>query len=230
MLRTNSRPRISLLGLDALQGTPLEPLQILADLLAEATHKWITALGHATQIGPCGKWGRDGRFLTAIDRITAIEDRADDAEHAFAATAVRHAQDFRQLDLFSAIGAKLEAAADALKQASLILREHVLGGRSAPAWQSVPRWLLELEVDLNHRQCRIGPTILKEADFLSLNGNIGAVHLGRLTPLTERSHAPWLPYRPGAKQPLLSQVRRPGAQPGRLVRNVIARQCGSASK
>jgi hypothetical protein len=211
MLRTNSRPRISLLGLDALQGTPLEPLQILADLLAEATHKWITA-------------------LTAIDRITAIEDRADDAEHAFAATAVRHAQDFRQLDLFSAIGAKLEAAADALKQASLILREHVLGGRSAPAWQSVPRWLLELEVDLNHRQCRIGPTILKEADFLSLNGNIGAVHLGRLTPLTERSHAPWLPYRPGAKQPLLSQVRRPGAQPGRLVRNVIARQCGSASK
>ena len=43
-----------------------------------------------------------------------------------------------------------------------------------------------LDVDLNHRQCRIGATVLKEGDFLSLNGNTGAVHLGRLTPLTER--------------------------------------------
>jgi pyruvate, orthophosphate dikinase len=43
-----------------------------------------------------------------------------------------------------------------------------------------------LEVDLNHRQCRIGATVLKEGDFLSLNGNTGTVHLGRLTPLTER--------------------------------------------
>jgi pyruvate,orthophosphate dikinase len=43
-----------------------------------------------------------------------------------------------------------------------------------------------LEIDVEHRRCRIGGTTLNEGDFLSLNGNTGAVHLGRLAPLTER--------------------------------------------
>jgi pyruvate, orthophosphate dikinase len=43
-----------------------------------------------------------------------------------------------------------------------------------------------LEIDLDRRQCRIGGTVLNEGDFLSLDGNAGAVHLGRLTPLIER--------------------------------------------
>jgi pyruvate, orthophosphate dikinase len=43
-----------------------------------------------------------------------------------------------------------------------------------------------LDIDLDHRQCRIGGKLLAEGDFLSLNGNTGAVHLGRLAPLTER--------------------------------------------
>jgi hypothetical protein len=42
------------------------------------------------------------------------------------ASAVEHARDFRQLHLFTAIGGKLEAAADALKHSGLILHEHVL--------------------------------------------------------------------------------------------------------
>ena len=43
-----------------------------------------------------------------------------------------------------------------------------------------------LEIDLDHRQCRVGGTVLNEGDFLSLDGNTGAVHLGQLTPLIER--------------------------------------------
>jgi pyruvate,orthophosphate dikinase len=43
-----------------------------------------------------------------------------------------------------------------------------------------------LEIDLDRRQCRIGATLLNEGDLLSLNGNTGTVHLGRLVPLTER--------------------------------------------
>lgn len=43
-----------------------------------------------------------------------------------------------------------------------------------------------LEIDLDHRQCRIGGKVLNEGDFLSLNGNTGTVHLGRLATLTER--------------------------------------------
>jgi pyruvate,orthophosphate dikinase len=44
----------------------------------------------------------------------------------------------------------------------------------------------ELEIDLGRRQCRIGGMLLREGDFLSLNGNTGAVHAGRLVPSTER--------------------------------------------
>ncbi len=43
-----------------------------------------------------------------------------------------------------------------------------------------------LEINLESRQCTIGGTVLNEGDFLSLDGNTGAVHLGCLTPLLER--------------------------------------------
>ena len=115
-----------LLVLGALQGKPLETLQMLADLLVEASQEWIKALGHATQIGRAASDAETEDFLRAIDRIAALEHQADDAERALAAATVQHAPDFRQLHLFTAIGGKLEAAADALKHASFILREYVL--------------------------------------------------------------------------------------------------------
>ena len=43
-----------------------------------------------------------------------------------------------------------------------------------------------LEINLDSRQCTIGGTVLNEGDFLSLDGNTGAVHLGSLTPVVER--------------------------------------------
>jgi len=118
---------VSLIGLDALQGEPLAALQILADLLVEAAQEWIKALGHASQIGRAAGDAETEDFLTAIDRIGALEHQADDAQRALTASTVQHARDFRQLHLFSAIGDRLEEAADALKHASLILHEHVLG-------------------------------------------------------------------------------------------------------
>ncbi len=43
-----------------------------------------------------------------------------------------------------------------------------------------------LEPDLVRRQCRIGSALLNEGDDLSLNGETGAVHPGRLTLISER--------------------------------------------
>jgi pyruvate,orthophosphate dikinase len=43
-----------------------------------------------------------------------------------------------------------------------------------------------LVIDLARRQCRIGDILLNEDDLLSLDGNTGAVHAGRLTQVTER--------------------------------------------
>jgi uncharacterized protein Yka (UPF0111/DUF47 family) len=117
---------VSLIGIDALKGKPLEKLQILADLLVETTQVWIMALGHATRIGRAASGVETEDFLAAIDRIAALEHKADDAQRALTASAVQHADDFRQLHLFAAIGDRLEDAADALKRASLILHEHII--------------------------------------------------------------------------------------------------------
>jgi pyruvate,orthophosphate dikinase len=43
-----------------------------------------------------------------------------------------------------------------------------------------------LAIDLERRQCKIGNAVLNEGDLLSLDGNTGAVHLGRLAPVIER--------------------------------------------
>ncbi|MDP9096838.1 MAG: DUF47 family protein [Pseudomonadota bacterium] len=115
-----------LLDLEPLTGKTLRVLQTLADLLVTASQEWVKAVGHAGQIGDAKGVAGTEDFLTAIARIAALEHEADDAERSLAASAVQHAGDFRQLHLFAAIGKKLEAAADALTHASLILREQVL--------------------------------------------------------------------------------------------------------
>jgi pyruvate,orthophosphate dikinase len=43
-----------------------------------------------------------------------------------------------------------------------------------------------LQIDLDRRQCLIGGTTLQEGDFVSLDGNTGAVHAGKLALLTEK--------------------------------------------
>jgi pyruvate,orthophosphate dikinase len=43
-----------------------------------------------------------------------------------------------------------------------------------------------LDIDMDHRRCRIGGTVLNEGDFLSLDGNSGGVHPGQLAVISER--------------------------------------------
>jgi uncharacterized protein Yka (UPF0111/DUF47 family) len=121
---------VFLLGLLAGAGPPgpvLQPLQALAGLLVEASQEWLKALLHAAHVEDRSAAGDADDFLVAIDRVAALEHLADEAERTLTAAAVRHAADFRQLHLYSALGERLEEAADALRRASLILRERVLG-------------------------------------------------------------------------------------------------------
>lgn len=46
-----------------------------------------------------------------------------------------------------------------------------------------------LEIDLPHRQCRIGGVLLDEGAMLALDGNTGAVHAGKQAVVTERPDA-----------------------------------------
>ncbi len=107
-------------------GPVLGPLRTLAGLLDEAAREWVKALAHAAHVKEPGGADDTDDFLSAIDRIAALEHQTDDAERALTAAAVRHAADFRQLHLYAALGSKLEAASDALKHASLVLRDHML--------------------------------------------------------------------------------------------------------
>jgi len=63
-------------------------------------------------------------------------------------------------------------------------RDASSGSDNSEAPQESPH--SNLEIDLAHRQCRIGGTVLDEGDFLSLDGNGGAVYAGKLEALVER--------------------------------------------
>ncbi len=104
-----------------------EPLQRLASLLVEASQEWLKAVLHAAHAEDRSSAEDADDFLVAIDRVAALEHAADDAERAVTDAAVRQAADFRQLHLLTALGERLEEASDALKQASMLLRNYLLG-------------------------------------------------------------------------------------------------------
>jgi len=121
---------LELLAESKAEGQPLHALEALADLLVEGTEEWIKALSHAAvEYTPhgAGTRGDADDFLIAIDRLSELEHSADDAERALIHATVQHASNFRQLHMYSEMGRGLEAAADALKWAGLITRDHLLG-------------------------------------------------------------------------------------------------------
>jgi uncharacterized protein Yka (UPF0111/DUF47 family) len=106
-------------------GDPLDALAKLAALLLEASQEYVKALSHAGDIHKNGQTEDADDFLRAIDRLMDLEHQADDAERALSYAAVQHARNFRQLHLFSEIGASLESATDALKSAGLRTRDYL---------------------------------------------------------------------------------------------------------
>jgi uncharacterized protein Yka (UPF0111/DUF47 family) len=118
---------LELLADSGAHGRPLARLATLADLLVEGAQEWIKALGHAgASLGDATHEDAED-FLVAVDRVLALEHAADDAERGLRYEAVQHAQDFRQLHLYAEVGRALEEGADALKRASLITRDVMLG-------------------------------------------------------------------------------------------------------
>ena len=84
--------------------TPGNPLQQLASILAEASQQWVKALGHAQHVHRHGARDDVDDFLTAIDRLAALEHDADDEERAVTVAALSKATDFRQFHLMWIFG------------------------------------------------------------------------------------------------------------------------------
>ncbi len=122
---------LELLARSKPSGAALTALGALAELLLEAAEEWVKTLAHAPHVGraadAAGTQDDVDDFLTAIDRVSDLEHQADDAERALTYAAVQHAEDFRQLHLYAEMGGGLEEAADALKRASFLARDHILG-------------------------------------------------------------------------------------------------------
>ncbi|HEY1933884.1 MAG TPA: hypothetical protein VGG99_17865 [Acetobacteraceae bacterium] len=118
-----------LFGLLSAAGVPVvatEAMLGLATVLQEAAQAWQRALQHAMRTEERSAAEDADECLMAIDRIAVLEHAADDAERALIAAAVQQATGFRQLHLCTALGARLEAATDALRRASLLLRDSLL--------------------------------------------------------------------------------------------------------
>lgn len=116
---------LGLLKVTKPSGEALDAAMALGGLLVDAAQEWVKALGHAVHVKRAGREEDADDFLMAIDRLLAIEHRADDAERALTHSAVQRARNFRQLHLYSEIGGCLERAADALKGAGLMARDHL---------------------------------------------------------------------------------------------------------
>lgn len=123
---------LELLAESKAEGPALHALQTLADLLVDGTQEWIKALGHAAQGytphgAGAGALADADDFVIAIDKLSELEHGADDAARALIHSSVQRAHNFRQLHMYAEMGRSLEGAADALKWAGLITRDHLLG-------------------------------------------------------------------------------------------------------
>jgi uncharacterized protein Yka (UPF0111/DUF47 family) len=105
----------------------LEALQALSVIVAESSQEWVKALGDAQHVRRHGLRDDADDFLVAIDRLSALEHDADDAERAATVAVMKSVTDFRELHVLSEIWHALGEASDSLKRASLILRNHVVG-------------------------------------------------------------------------------------------------------
>ena len=100
--------------------------QQLAALVVAACSEWVKAVESARHVHRGGPREDLQDFLAAVDRIASLEHEGDLSERATTAALLLHAQDFRQLHVFTTLAGQLEDATDALMRAGLMLRDHIL--------------------------------------------------------------------------------------------------------
>jgi uncharacterized protein Yka (UPF0111/DUF47 family) len=106
---------------------PPAPLLTLCDLLVDGAQGFQRALAAAQYVHRGGAREKMQEFLEAVDQVVTVEHQTDERERAVTVALFAAEIDSRHFHLVSGIASHLEAAADALLRASLILRDHVLG-------------------------------------------------------------------------------------------------------
>lgn len=116
-----------LLAGDAARPDVPAPLLALSDLLVDGAQAYQRAIGAAQHVHRGGARETMQQFLEAVDHVVTVEHQTDERERAVTTSLVRSEVDGRRLYLVSGVAGHLEAAADALLRASLMLRDHVMG-------------------------------------------------------------------------------------------------------
>lgn len=103
------------------------PVIGLAGLVVQGTQEYLKAL-ETTRYLHRGAMREDIQdFLEAVHRISAIEQRTDEAQRAVKRAFVRERIEHTLLYVYTEAVQSLERSADALMHAGLMLRDHVLG-------------------------------------------------------------------------------------------------------
>ncbi|MGZ8202275.1 MAG: DUF47 family protein [Burkholderiales bacterium] len=103
-----------------------DPLIGLAGLVVQGTQEYLKAL-ETTRCLHRGAMREDVQdFLEAVHRISAVEQRADEAQRAVKKAFVREQIGHTLLYVYTEAVKSLERSADALMHAGLMLRDHVL--------------------------------------------------------------------------------------------------------
>lgn len=104
----------------------LRPVQTLGAILVEAAHEWIKAVESARFVGHSSDRDDVDDFLSAVDRLVALEHDADDSERVVTMTLLQGNPELRVYEVVSRVGAALEAASDSLTRSALALRDRTL--------------------------------------------------------------------------------------------------------
>jgi len=104
-----------------------EPLLALAAHVATAVEEWVRCVETAARVRKHRARDDLQEFLEAVERVSTVEHRADEAERAVAVALFESPLDARVLTLMTRLVDTLEGAVDALSRCTLSLRDHLLG-------------------------------------------------------------------------------------------------------
>ncbi len=103
------------------------PLVDLSTQVLDGTRHFVRCVESGRHVERGGVRDDLRDFLQAVDRIIAIEHETDAAERQLIVALIEAGAEHRQLYLLSAIGKRLEKAADCLARCALVLSDHIVG-------------------------------------------------------------------------------------------------------
>jgi uncharacterized protein Yka (UPF0111/DUF47 family) len=119
--------QFTLLRHDAWRGEICKPVQSLSVLTVQGAQEFLKALETTRYLHRGGQREDMQDFLEAVHRIIAVEQQTDEAQRSAKRALVEGDYGEKELYVYTGTVKSLEASADALMHAALMLRDYVLG-------------------------------------------------------------------------------------------------------